>query len=215
MMDGRPTLAANRGAPLHALVLAAGQGRRFGGGKLLASYRGRPLLSHALDVVVAAIERGVLGGGHVVVAANDERARVLTEKSGLEAVLNDAPYLGLSHSVRLGFSALEGQTGDVGGALIFLGDQPMVRLAVVEALTIAWRSGSGSIVRPRYQASPHVPGHPTLLDRSVWPLARQLAGDHGFGGLLASASVDTFLLDVPGHNPDVDTRADLHALEES
>jgi CTP:molybdopterin cytidylyltransferase MocA len=59
-----------------------------------------------------------------------------------------------------------------------------------------------------------VPGHPTLLDRSVWPLASELEGDHGFANLLASDSLDTFLLDVPGDNPDVDTRADLHALEE-
>jgi molybdenum cofactor cytidylyltransferase len=197
----------------YGLVLAAGQGRRFGGGKLLASYRGRPLLSHVLDVVVAALERNVLEGGLVVVGADDEPARALTEGTGLEPVVNDAPHLGLSHSVQLGLSALEEQRDPVDAAVIFLGDQPMVRLAVVEALTTAWRSGSGSIVRPRYQGSPHVPGHPTLLDRSIWPLARHLQGDRGFSALLATA--DTFLLDVPGDNPDVDTRADLHALEES
>jgi CTP:molybdopterin cytidylyltransferase MocA len=199
----------------YGLVLAAGQGRRFGGGKLLASYRGRPLLSHVLGVVVAALERGVLGGGLVVVGADDEPARALTESTKLEPVVNDAPHLGLSHSVRLGLSALEEQRDPVGAAVIFLGDQPMVRLAVVEALTTAWRSGSGPIVRPRYQGSPHVPGHPTLLDRSIWPLARHLQGDRGFSALLASNAVDTFVLDVSGDNPDVDTRADLHALEES
>jgi CTP:molybdopterin cytidylyltransferase MocA len=104
---------------------------------------------------------------------------------------------------------------DGGAALVFLGDQPMVRLAVVEALIAAWRDGSAAIVRPRYQGCPHVPGHPTLLDHSIWPLAHQLEGDRGFAGLLASVSIDTFLLDVPGDNPDVDTRADLHTLEES
>jgi molybdenum cofactor cytidylyltransferase len=205
-----------RAGPPQALVLAAGQGRRFGGGKLLASYRGRPLLSHVLDVVRAGCERGVLGGGYVVVAKDDERARALIESAGLRLVLNDAPHLGLSHSVRLGLSALESQLGNEGcAALVFLGDQPMVRLPVVEALIAAWRDGSETIVRPRYQGCPHVPGHPTLLDRSIWPLAYQLEGDRGFAGLLASASIATFLLDVPGDNPDVDTRGDLHALEES
>jgi CTP:molybdopterin cytidylyltransferase MocA len=158
----------------------------------------------------------MLAGGHVVVAADDARARELAENAGLEPIINDAPHLGLSHSVRLGLSALEGHPPDqVGAGLIFLGDQPMVRLAVVEALITAWLSGVGAMVRPRYQGSPHVPGHPTLLDRSIWPLARQLEGDSGFAGLLASTTVDTFLLDVSGDNPDVDTRADLHALEES
>jgi len=35
-------------------VLAAGQAQRFGGGKLMAPFRGRPLLAHALEVVKAA-----------------------------------------------------------------------------------------------------------------------------------------------------------------
>jgi CTP:molybdopterin cytidylyltransferase MocA len=55
----------------HALILAAGQGRRFGGGKLHALYRGHPLLSHVLDVVEVARKRGLLDGGHVVVARDD------------------------------------------------------------------------------------------------------------------------------------------------
>ena len=62
---------------VHALILAAGQSRRFGGGKLHALYRGRPLLSYVLDVVEAARKRGLLDGGHVVVAAGDERALTL------------------------------------------------------------------------------------------------------------------------------------------
>lgn len=199
----------------HAIILAAGQGRRFGGGKLLAPYRGRPLLSYVLDVVAAGCEHGVLGGGSVVVAAEDDRARRLTENAALQPILNDSPHLGLSHSVQLGLTALEGRADEeAGAAVIFLGDQPLVRLGVVEAVIAAWQDGRGAIVRPRYQGTPHVPGHPTLLARSTWPLARELEGDRGFSGLLASTSLDIFLLDVPGDNPDVDTRADLHALEE-
>jgi CTP:molybdopterin cytidylyltransferase MocA len=173
------------------------------------------LLSHVLDVVGAGCHEGVLGGGHVVLAADDDRARKLTENAGLVPIINDAPHLGLSHSVRLGLSALESHPKDeVQAGLIFLGDQPMVRLAVAKALITAWLSGGAAMVRPRYQASPHVPGHPTLLDRSIWRLARHLKGDGGFAGLLTSDAVDTFLLDVPGDNPDIDTPADLHALEE-
>lgn len=200
----------------YALVLAAGQGRRFGGGKLLAPYRGRPLLAHVLDVVSSACERGVLGGGHVVIASNDDRGRALIEKAALPAILNQSPNLGLSHSIRLGLASLEDRKDtEISGALVFLGDQPLVRLEVVEALIAAWRGGNRAIVRPRYEGAAHVPGHPTLLDRSVWPLAHQLEGDRGLAGLLALADSDTFLLDVPGDNPDIDTPADLDALEKS
>lgn len=209
----------------HALILAAGQGRRFGGGKLHALYRGHPLLSHVLDVVEVARKRGLLDGGHVVVAADDERALTLARASGLSTVINDTPELGLSHSVRLGLAALEARTNEeCGAALVFLGDQPLVRIDVVEALVAAWRGpsepgtreaggGNGPIIRPRYEARPDVPGHPVLLARSIWARARQLEGDRGFSALLDSNSPDTVTLDVKGDNPDVDTRADLNALD--
>jgi CTP:molybdopterin cytidylyltransferase MocA len=199
----------------HALVLAAGQGRRFGGDKLLALYRGRPLLSHVLDVVAEGCRRRVFEGGHVVVGVDDDVARTLCQKVGLNAVLNDAPELGLSHSLRLGLDALEKLTPkEVGAVLIFLGDQPRVRLEVVEEVMAAYGASSAAVVRPRYQAHPDVPGHPTLLDRSTWRLARGLEGDRGFAGL-DSASLETVTVDVTGDNPDVDTQADLHALEET
>jgi molybdenum cofactor cytidylyltransferase len=196
---------------VHALILAAGQSRRFGGGKLHALYRGQPLLSCVLDVVAVARKRGLLDGGHVVVAADDERAVSLARARGLNTVINDAPELGLSHSVRLGLTAIQGRASDAVAALVFLADQPLVRADVVEALV--GRLGSGSIIRPRYDARPDAPGHPVLLARSIWPRARDLHGDRGFGALLDSA--ETVLVDVKGDNPDVDTPADLKALEDS
>ena len=40
--------------PLSALILAAGQSRRFGGGKLRALWNGRPLILWALEAALAA-----------------------------------------------------------------------------------------------------------------------------------------------------------------
>lgn len=198
------------------MVLAAGRGRRFGGDKLLAPYRGRPLLSHVLDVVAEGRRRQVFDSGHVVVAMDDDAAQMLCQKAGLTAVLNDAPGLGLSHSLRLGLEALEKLTPNESGAvLVFLGDQPLVRLEVAEKVIAGYRASRAAVVRPRYQTHPSVPGHPTLLDRSTWHLARNLQGDRGLADLLVSASIETVAIDVPGDNPDVDTQADLHALEET
>jgi molybdenum cofactor cytidylyltransferase len=213
------SLGATGAGPLtvRPLVLAAGKGLRFGGGKLLASYRGRPLLSHVLDVVRAACDRSLLKGGCAVVSAQDEASRALVEKAGLEPVLNDAPTQGLSHSLQLGLATLERRKAGeayAGAAMVFLADQPLVRLGVVEALVFAWRAADAGIFRPRYEARPDRPGHPVLLNRSVWQLAHQLGGDHGFAGLADLGSVRVVTLDVPGDNPDIDTAADLKALEE-
>ena len=202
------------GKGARALVLAAGMGSRFGGGKLHALYRGKPLLSYVLDVVAAARQRGLIDGGHVVIAAGDDRAAVLAGGAGLSSTVNDAPGLGLSHSLGLGLDALQHSAG-VGPALIFLGDQPLVRLEVVEAVVGRWRVRGEDIVRPRYRGRPDAPGHPALLTRAVWHEHRRLQGDHGFASLPGVSSFKTAFLDVPGDNPDIDTMADLVGLEES
>ncbi|MGZ8392568.1 MAG: nucleotidyltransferase family protein [Gemmatimonadales bacterium] len=193
----------------HALILAAGQSRRFGGSKLHALYQGRPLLSCVVEVVQIARTRGLLDGGHIVIAADDERGLALAHAGGLDAIINHAPDQGLSHSLRLGLAALEASPL-AEAALVFLGDQPLVRLGVVEALVGA---GGGRVVRPRYEGHPDTPGHPVLLPRAIWERARELEGDDGFRALLSSSLTETLALDVKGQNPDVDTRADLNELE--
>ena len=201
---------------LQALVLAAGRSHRFGGGKLHALYQGQPLLSHVLAVVEAARHGGLLQGGAAVIGRGDEEASTLVGGAGLDPVVNDAPELGLSHSLRLGLAALEsGMAGYAAAAVIFLGDQPLVRLDVVQQLVNAWHQGHGAVIRPRYQAQNNTPGHPVVLARRLWPQSRHLEGDLGFGALLGSSSPDLVTIDVPGENPDVDTLADLQALENS
>ena len=178
-------------------------------------FRGKPLLSYVLDVVVAARQRGLIGGTHVVIGVGDDRAVDLVEGTGLERIINDAPELGLSHSLQLGLAAVQASSTDPGAALIFLADQPLVRLEVVEALISRWREGSRDIIRPCYAARPKAPGHPALLTRAVWQAAGRLQGDQGFVSLLGSSSFETVTINGPGDNPDIDTRADLLGLEES
>ena len=205
---------SNPAGPVYGLVLAAGQGQRFGGGKLNTVFRGRPLLSHVLTIVQAAQRKGLIRGGHVVIPAADPQAARLVNEAGLEPIRNDAPHLGLSRSLRIGFAALEERSAPAAeAALIFLGDQPLVRLEVVERLVEAWNQDAGEIIRPRYEAGPDRPGHPVLISRLLWPLVHQLEGDAGLRALMHSTLPDGVLLDVVGDNPDVDTRADLHALE--
>lgn len=71
------------------------------------------------------------------------------------------------------------------------------------------------VVRPRYAESAAEPGHPVLLDRSLWPLAAELEGDAGFAPLLRARRIEPTLVEVPGRNPDVDRPADLKPVEGS
>ena len=205
---GKPMLNANH-LSLHALLLAAGRGSRFGGGKLHAEYRQRPLLAYPLAVIAAARDRGLIDGGYAVIPADDEAISRLVRDTKLAPILNSAPERGLSFSLQLGLDALAA-AGVPAAALIFLADQPLVRLNVVEALISAWHAGGGPFIRPRYEASPDVPGHPVLVERSAWPVIRELRGDAGFGSL--EPRVTETIVEVAGDNPDVDTLSDLQAL---
>jgi molybdenum cofactor cytidylyltransferase len=202
-------MAESHVGALYGVVLAAGRGSRFGGGKLHASFRDRPLLSHVLDVVRAACDRRILQHAVVVVAADDPRALPLVEAAGLEPVFNDAPQLGLSHSLRLALRAVTSRCdSDPGALMVFLGDQPLVRLEAVAALRETSILYPGRVVRPVYRDAPDVPGHPVVLDRSVWPLLEQIEGDRGYGG-------EGVTIQLEGRNPDVNTPRDLRVLEDS
>lgn len=195
-------------------MLAAGQAQRFGGGKLMARFRGRPLVAHVLEVAKAARRAGLIAEACAVVPEEDEPLRFLVRQAGLLPVPNGNPALGISQSLRLGFAALAGRCeGRLGAAIVLLGDQPLVGLDALEVLIQGWREGQGRLLRPRYAASPDVPGHPVLLDRSLWPLVDTIVGDQGLGTVLRPGEPGVVLLDLPGVNPDVDTPGDLHTLE--
>ncbi len=191
-------------------MLGAGRGRRFGGSKLTAPLRGRPLGAHVLDTVTRARAAGLVTVAAIVVAAEDAELVAVAATAGVPSVVNEAPERGLSSSLRCGLAALGPAAG---AALILLADQPLVRLDVIAALVDAWREGRGTAIRPRYAEAPGEPGHPVLLDRSVWAMARRLEGDAGLGSLLHPGDAGVTLIDVAGRNPDVDTLADLDTLQ--
>ena len=198
-------------AGIAPIVLAAGLCRRFGGAKLSTSFRGRPLLGHCLGVLGEAREAGLIEAGVVVHRPEDLVSRTLAEAAGLRPIANPRPATGMAHSLRLGLAALAPDNA-LDWAMIVLGDQPLLRLEVIEALAAAARPPM-DLVRPVYQATPSAPGHPVLVHRRLWPLAARLTGDQGFRTLAAWTPLRAGTIEVPGSNPDVDTPADLAALE--
>lgn len=190
-------------ARVGAVILAAGASSRFGGQKLLAPLLGKPVLQHVLDTVTA------LGLGDTVVVlgeAGDELDAALGWR-GERRIRNPDPGAGLSSSLRLGLGALG---ADLDAALVLLGDQPLVRIDVIEALCSAWDAQGATVVVPRYAGGGGA--NPVLVGRAAWPLAAQATGDRGLGPLLAARRDLVREIRVAGSNPDVDTRADLAAL---
>jgi len=198
-----------------ALVPAAGRGARFGGDKLLARWHDRELLGHVLVRLMGAKAAGLLAGVMVVHRPEDEAVRTLITEYRAYPLATRNPDGELADTLRTGIEFLTGRSAghEHAAALICLGDQPMLRLDVIKSLVDTWSRGGGTAIRPSYRESPGEPGHPLLVDQSLWHLAEEMRGESGFAPVLARGRVTERSVSVAGRNPDVDTLDDLAALD--
>lgn len=195
------------GTHIAAIVLAAGAGSRFGGGKLVAPLEGRPILQHVLERLEAS------GLDDVVVVVGNDAAELETavDWGVARRVVNPTPDTGLSSSLKVGIGAL---SADTDAALIALGDQPLLPARAVRALIDAESLPGAPIVVPVYGDG--IGRNPVLLRRDAFGLVDETHGDRGLGPLIDGHPelVQEIPIRVEGGNPDIDTRDDLVALLE-
>ena len=183
------------------IVLAAGGGSRFGGTKQLAELRGRPLLSYAVEAMLAVPAVWPV----VVVLGHDAQAIVeRVELHDANVVVCDAWSEGQSASLRAGIEAL----GDVDAAVVTLGDQPFITPQVI-AGALDFDEHYHDAVRATYGGAP---GHPVVLTRRLLARAGELRGDVGFRDLLTGQRVRRFEAGHLCDPTDVDTQEELARL---
>jgi CTP:molybdopterin cytidylyltransferase MocA len=177
-----------------AVVLAAGGGSRFTADvpKLLAPFRGRPLVAWAVESALAAGLDQTL----VVVGAVDLSSAM---PPGLTVVENDRWAEGMATSVRAAVAA----AGDAGHQAVVIapGDQPLVPPS-------AWRAVAAS---PADVATATFGGRrrpPVRLAREVWPLL-PASGDEGARALMRRRPDLVGEVACPGEPADIDTVEDL------
>lgn len=199
---------ATGGGAFQAVVLAAGLGRRFGGGKLLAPWGDGVLLDGALAAAFAAPVEQVL----VVTGADAARvsaaAAAFAIGAGEEARLKlvHAPDFdeGMGASLRAGASAVPSTSA---GVLVLLGDMPRTPHVVLEPLVAAVRAGAPAAA-PAFEGRR---GNPVALGPELFPALRSLGGDAGARSLLQGLGGRLVLIPSPDDGVlfDVDQPGDL------
>jgi nicotine blue oxidoreductase len=178
------------------LVLAAGQGRRFGGPKAVARVGGERLVDRA----VRALRVGGVDSVYVVQGAVDldvPDARVLDNPDWAS---------GLGSSLRCGLDAVAGDA-----VLVMLVDTPGVGGEVVRRMVDAFRAGARAAVATYGGA----PGNPALIAREHWADVAGLAvGDVGARAFIAlhPELVHQVECGDVGSPDDLDTPEDLARL---
>ncbi|MBL8550258.1 MAG: nucleotidyltransferase family protein [Hyphomonadaceae bacterium] len=184
---------------LAAIVLAAGAGRRFGGGKMSALFEGVPLVHHAIAAACASPAEAVY-----VVVGDDALAANVLRLGKAEVVLASKDSDGMAASLRAGIEALPDACT---GALIFLGDMPRVPIDVAQELVEAVQ---GDIIA----AAPIIgerSGHPVLFARAAFSDLLALKGDVGAKSVLKALGGRVRYVPIADEGAlfDVDTPEDL------
>ena len=181
------------------LLLAAGGATRFGSQKLVAPYRGGPLVRHAADRLASVTDRAIAVVGNEAPAVRDA-----LEGSELTVVENVDWAEGLSSSLKQGVKAVP---ADADAVVVALGDQPELDVEIVEALIETWHASGLPIVTARYRGT-RAP--PVLIAREMFREVLQLRGDYGAKRLMDVVPGRVGYVDVDRAIPfDVDTPGDL------
>lgn len=193
-----------------AVILAAGLSRRLGQPKLLLPLEGRSLIRRTTEQVIAA---GESQWKEVVVVLGHEAERIRRELEGLavRTVFNPRFAAGMSASLIAGLQAVSPKAE---GAMIFLGDQPLVSVEVVRSMLTAFRERERPIIVPVYDGAR---GNPVLFSRSLFSELMTVEGDQGGRDIVMrdSGRVETVAFASNFAPQDVDTWEDYEIVQAS
>lgn len=189
------------------VIMASGLGRRFGGNKLMADFRGKPLIQWALDATEGIFGRRVVVTRH---AAIEELCR----GQGIPVVFHELPYR--SDTVRLGLQAIMRK---IDSCMFCPADQPLLRRDTVVSLALNALHEDRAIWRTAYEdgaGSSITVGSPVLFPK--WAFPELLALPEGKGGSFVLKKYPGQVRLVPVRDKyelmDVDTPEDLKFLQE-
>jgi len=182
------------------VVLAAGEGRRFGGTKQIATFDGKPLAQHSIGALTDAdVDELLVITGHD--AESVEAALALPAHGRF--VRNPSYRDGQATSLAAAFHEV---AGDSEATVVLMADQPGITPDDVRAMVQRFRATRKQIVRLRFADGPG----PALLSREIYAEAGHLHGDVGARVLIASHPewVEEVEIDRAAP-PDIDTAGEL------
>jgi molybdenum cofactor cytidylyltransferase len=196
------------GPRIGVVMLAAGKSQRMGGpNKLLSEIDGVPMVARVAQRLLASRARPIIA----VLGNQAEEVDAALGKLPVERVRNPEFAEGLSTSLKRGVVALP---ADLDGALICLGDMPLISGRHIDRLIAAFNPLEGrAIIVPTRRGKR---GNPVLWSKRFFPEMAELAGDVGAKHLIGEHAelVAEVEMDDDAILVDIDTPDALEALRQ-
>lgn len=185
------------------ILLAAGAGKRFGGGKLKQGLpNGLAICVSSARNLAAAVDQVIA----VVRPGDDATHKLLAAEPNIQIVVCERAQDGMGHSLAAAVAASSVDSHWV----IALGDMPLIKPETIRAVAHAIEQGA-AFAMPRHKGER---GHPVGIHTRFREDLLVLQGDAGARAIIASLKSDVQLIDTedPGVLVDIDTLADYQNL---
>ncbi|HEX8982953.1 MAG TPA: nucleotidyltransferase family protein [Ktedonobacterales bacterium] len=171
------TSSASQTQPqIAGVLLAAGRSSRMDAHKLLLPLAGKPLIAHSLSAACASHARPIL----LMLGRSATQVEAALEPGSYSVVVNPRYTEGMGTTLALAISSLP---VEVIGAIILLGDQPLMTTAAIDTVLSAARQHPEHIIMGQY--ANHT-SHPVYLPRRVFGQVTTLTGDAGARSIIAA-----------------------------
>jgi molybdenum cofactor cytidylyltransferase len=181
------------------IIMASGEGKRFGGNKLMADFKDRPLICHILD------KTEDIFGTRVVVTRHRDIEELCNNRN-IDVIYHELPYR--SDTVRLGISFLPAH---ITACMFCPGDQPLLTRESIINMAKASQKEPDIIWRLACEGQA---GTPVIFPAWSFPELSNLP--EGKGGNVIIKKYPERVKLYPAQNvyelKDIDTREELKAL---
>lgn len=190
-----------------AVLLAAGQARRFGSDK-----RRLPCPPHdSLMAAALAPLQAVFAHIVVVLRPGDAWGALLCRQLGLTVAWSFQHHTGQAASVAAALPYLRNSHSTTApqAMLVALADMGQVQTQTLQHLVSTWRAHPNQLLLPSHQGRM---GNPRIIPAAMWPLLKNATGDDGVRRALPWSQAQQLPVDDAGVLLDVDTPQDAQQL---
>lgn len=187
------------------IILAAGNSSRLGKPKQLVVFDGETLLERIVRESLESICSPIL----VVTGKDSANFRQHLNKFDVQTVENKDWEQGMGSSISCGTREILAINDDLDGVVLCVCDQPFVKAETINNLVNIYVAKKYKIIASSYGKTL---GVPALFDKSLFSELTELQGKSGAKKIIEKFLSETFLVEFPRGEIDVDTEEDIEKL---